>query len=263
MTPVQLEPLDLLLAAVLVVAAGGVSLGLQLGLGKRLAWAAARMVVQLLAVGLVLEWVFRRAAGGWVLLLLLSMLVNAAGAAVQRSEQRFPGVWSTALIAVSVSAVVATFPVTTLVLNVEPWYAPRYVIPLLGMVLGNTLTGIALVLDRTSADLRDRRAEVEARLSLGASAWEATRPILTGAIRSGMVPILNSMSVAGIVSLPGMMTGQILAGVRPVDAVQYQIMIMFMIAGGTSIGALLAGLLAFRKLTTRDHQLTPVVFPEH
>jgi len=254
-TAITLSLWDLATAATLLVVVGLLSLALQLGLGRRLLVASVRTVTQLLLVGLVLDWVFSRERWWLVTALLASMVLNAGFSAVQRTEHRFRGIWLTAVLAVTVSGIVATFVVTEVVIGVDPWYAPRYTIPLLGMVLGNTLTGISLCLDRAMGDLKNRRDEVEGMLALGATIWEATRPVIAGAVKAGMIPILNSMSVVGIVSLPGMMTGQILAGARPIDAVKYQIVVMFMIAGATAIGTVLSGLLTFRFLTTTHHQL--------
>jgi putative ABC transport system permease protein len=252
---VALSVFDVALAASLVLVAALVSLVLRLGLTSKIAVAALRTTVQLTLVGLVLQWVF--ALDRWYLVaaLLASMVINAGIAAVRRSERRYPGIWRHGLFAVTVSAVVTTFTVTELVVGVTPWYEPRYVIPLMGMVLGNTLTGLSLSLDRITADLEGRRAEIEGWLALGATAWEAARPIVADGVRTGMIPILNAMTVAGIVSLPGMMTGQILAGAPPIEAVKYQIVVMFMIAGASGMGALLSTLLAFRRLTTARHQI--------
>jgi len=252
---IPLSPWDLTVAAGLLLTSAAISVALQLGIGKRLVIAGVRTVVQLLLIGLVLQFVFALERWWIVVAVFLSMVINAGIAAVQRLDVRYPGIWSTGLTAVSISAVLTTFAVTEAVIGVEPWYAPRYLIPLLGMVLGNSLTGISLALDRMIGDLRTRRQEIEAWLTVGATSWEAVRPIVADAVRTGIIPILNSMSVAGIVALPGMMTGQILAGAAPVDAVKYQIVVMFMIAGASSLGAVLAAMLSFRRLVTRRHQL--------
>jgi len=116
------------------------------------------------------------------------------------------------------------------------------------MVLGGSLTSVSLALDRFTSDLVTKRAEVEALLSMGASRWEAAHGILTDAVQTGMIPTLNSMAVMGIVSLPGMMTGQILAGVSPNTAVRYQIVIMFVLSASSALGSLTVTLLAFRAL---------------
>ena len=252
---IQLSNLDLAAAAGLVLLAGLISLGLRLGVTSRLLVASGRTVVQLGLLGLVLEWVFALDQWWIVLALLSSMVINAGFAAVRRTGWRFRGIWQTGLVAVTVSSVLVTAVVTEVVVGVEPWYRPQYVIPLMGMVLGNSLTGISLSLDRVMSELHTRRAEVEGALALGATAWEATRPILSEAVKTGLVPILNAMTVAGIVSLPGMMTGQILAGSPPMEAVRYQIVVMFMIAGAAALGSLLASLLAWRRLRTVDHQI--------
>ena len=173
----DLSPWDLAVASLLLLLVGAASVALQLGLGARLLLAAVRTVAQLSLIGFVLDWVFGSPHWWWVLALFASMTVNAGVAAVQRSEQQFADVWSTTMIAVSISATLTTLVVTEAVIGVDPWYAPRYLIPLLDMVLGNTLTGISLCLERTVSDLRQRKSEVEGLLALGATMWEASRPI--------------------------------------------------------------------------------------
>ena len=123
------------------------------------------------------------------------------------------------------------------------------------MVLGNTLNGISLALDRFLDDLQKQRDLVETRLCLGASAWEASHDLLRSALRTGLIPSINSMAVMGVVSLPGMMTGQILAGVSPGEAVRYQMVIVFMITAAATLGTVIVLLLAFRMLFSSRHQL--------
>jgi putative ABC transport system permease protein len=137
----------------------------------------------------------------------------------------------------------------------QPWYNPQYLIPLLGMVLGNTLNGISLGLDRFMEGLRNGRDRVETDLALGATRWEACQEVVRDAIRVAMIPTINSMMVMGLVSLPGMMTGQILQGAAPEAAVRYQIVILFMIASATALGVFGVVGLAYRRLTSADHQL--------
>lgn len=252
---IVLSAADLALASLLVVVAGIISVVLQLGLAGRLAVAAVRTVVQLFLVGLVLEWVFALEQWPLVLAVAVSMIGNAAVAAVRRTTRRAPGLWQTGVVAVTLSSALTTFVVVAVVIKADPWWSPQYLLPLLGMVLGNTLTGLSLALDRLMRDLDERRAEVEAELAVGATIGEATRPFVQEALRTGMVPILNAMSVAGLVSLPGMMTGQILAGAPPLHAVAYQVVVMFMLAGATSLGSLAGIGLLWRTLTTSRHQL--------
>ncbi len=124
------------------------------------------------------------------------------------------------------------------------------------MILGNTLTGVSLGLDRLGSELigSGKREQVEALLALGATRWEAARRPIQQAVKTGLIPTINAMMVVGIVSLPGMMTGQLLAGTPPVEAVKYQIVIMFLIASGTALGTVLSVLLSFRRLFNDDHQ---------
>jgi putative ABC transport system permease protein len=241
-------------AALLILINGAVSALLGLGLGRRLLLAAACTVVQLLLVGLVLEWVFH--AGRWyvVLGLMLAMTAVAGGAAIRRVGFRYPGILLNSIVSVWASSWFVTSLALFVIVPVRPWYTPQYAIPLLGMILGNTLNGISLGLDRLGGELFAKRAQVEAVLALGGTRWEAAREPVRQAVRTAMIPLINSMTVVGIVSLPGMMTGQILAGASPLEAVKYQIVIMFLIASGTALGAVGVVLLGYRRLFNARHQ---------
>jgi putative ABC transport system permease protein len=137
----------------------------------------------------------------------------------------------------------------------SPWYTPQYAIPLLGMLLGNTMSGISIALDRLTQSAWQQRGVIEARLILGARSSEAIGELRRQAIRSGLIPIINAMAAAGVVSLPGMMTGQILAGTPPVEAVKYQILIMFLIAVGTGLGTMAAVMIGSRRLFDERQRL--------
>jgi putative ABC transport system permease protein len=141
------------------------------------------------------------------------------------------------------------------IIQVDPWYDPQYLIPLLGMILGNALNGVSLGLEQFMESLVTNQGKIETLLSLGATRWEATHAEVQQAVRRGMIPMINSMMVMGLVSLPGMMTGQILAGANPLDAVRYQIIIVFAIASGTALGTLGVVLLAWQALLSPSHQL--------
>ena len=251
--PIQLTYLDVLLATFLVLVAGGVSLGLRLGLEKRLMLASFRTLVQLLLIGYVLRWVF---AHPLILpVVLLIMIGAAAQAAVGRSSRRYPGDLPRAFVTLLLCGLTTVLVATQVIIGVQPWYEPQYIIPLLGMVLGNGLNGISLCLDTLLEDLAERRHLVEMELAHGATRWEAARDVLRHSVRRGMIPIINSMMVVGIVSLPGMMTGQILSGTDPLQAVKYQVMIMFMIAASTALGCMGTALLVFQRLFNQKHQL--------
>lgn len=257
MSFVELTPLDLALAALLVLALAGLSLWMRLGLTGQILTAGARTTVQLLLIGLVLKAVFSHARLGWVSLIAIVMLLLAGREVMARQTRPLRGWWG---FGVGASAMfVSSFSVTVLALTViiggTPWYAPQYSIPLLGMLLGNTMNGIALGVSRLTETAWRERAILEQRLMLGQSRGEAILDIRRESMRNGMIPILNSMAAAGIVSLPGMMTGQILAGSPPVEAVKYQILIMFLIAGGTGFGVLVALWVTAHRLFDERHRL--------
>jgi putative ABC transport system permease protein len=257
MTTVSLSLVDLALAAALLLINGGLSVWFRLGLEQRLGVAALRMVVQLGAVGFILKFVFEQAHPALTLLIAVVMVAVAGLELIGRRTSGATrlatfGIGTTTLLC---AGVVGTVYALALVVQPTPWYDARYVLPVLGMVLGNALTGVSLVLDTMTAMARREGRAIEARLALGATRFEALSLVRTQALTSGMIPILNAMSVAGVVSLPGMMTGQILAGADPVEAAKYQIMIMFIIAGSTGLAVLAAAFGATYLLTDARHRL--------
>jgi len=245
--PVDIGPLHLALAVVLVAIPGALSLAFGLGLLRSLSVGTVRTFVQLLAVGYLLRYVFGLDAAWAVIGMLLLMTAAAARAALARQSRRPRRFAAITFGAMVVSGGLVTAIVTQLILEVEPWYAPRYLVPITGMILGNCLNGISLGLERLLSDMSANRARIEALQCLGATAWEASRDLLRDALRAAMIPTVNALMVVGIVSLPGMMTGQILAGVDPLLAVKYQIVVMLMLAAGTAIGSLFLLMLARRR----------------
>ena len=239
---ISLSSIDLFLAALLVVALSGLSVRLKLGVGLQLIVAALRTTGQLLIVGLILTSVFSEARLSWVVLITLVMLGVASWEILARQKRKLRGWLGFGVSALSlfVSSFLITIVALVFIVKVDPWYTPQYAIPLLGMLLGNTMNGIALGMDRLVQTAWQQRFIIEQRLMLGESDVDAIRDIRHDSMRAGMIPIINAMAAAGIVSLPGMMTGQILAGSEPVEAVKYQILIMFLITAGTGFGVILA-----------------------
>lgn len=254
---IALTPLDLGTTAILVLLLAAMSMILRLGVEWQLIIAALRTTIQLLLIGMVLKTVFGYAELHWIGLITLVMLLIAGREVMVRQQHRLAGWWGFGVG--TLSMFVSTFAITVLalllVIGTEPWYQPQYAIPLLGMMLGNTMNGIALGLDRLTHSARERRATIEARLTLGQTWRQAITDIRRNSMRTGMIPIINAMAAAGLVSLPGMMTGQILAGAPPVEAVKYQILIMFMITAGTGFGTMAAVWLASRRLFDERHRL--------
>lgn len=257
MSYVALDTWDLVLAAALILLNAALSLGLRLGLGRTLALNAVRMVVQLALIGYVLGWIFAQTSPLWTLAAAAVMIAVAGYEIRARQSRRFTGPWSYLLGSGTLLFVgtLSTIYAVAAIIGPEPWYHPRYVLPILGMILGNTMTGIALTVNTLTESATRDRAAIEARLALGHDRFTAMSDTLRQALRTGMMPILNAMAASGIVSLPGMMTGQILAGLDPVEAAKYQIMIMFTIAGATSLGIVIAGYAAVLLLTDDRHRL--------
>jgi putative ABC transport system permease protein len=260
---VELSYLQVGLAALLILINGAVSVLLKLELERRLLLAAVCTAIQLFLVGLILEWVFRVDRWYIVLALMFIMTIVAGVAATQRTVVRYPGIWARSITSVWASSWLVAALALTVIVQVKPWYTPQYAIPLLGMILGNTLNGVSLGLDRLGGELTARRQQVEALLALGATRWEAARPLVQQAVRNGLIPTINAMMVVGVVSLPGMMTGQILAGASPVEAVKYQIVIMFLIASATALGTVIVVLLSYRRLFNEHHQFLDGLISEH
>ena len=246
-----------MLAAIFLVLNAGLSLALQLGFVRSLVIAAIRMTVQLALVGLVLEVVLT-SASAWLTFGVMGFMAAVAGYEIMaRQERRFAGPWGYGLGATTMllgSAIVTVFALTVQI-GPDPWYSPRYAIPLFGMMLGNAMTGIALGLNALTGEVTARRRGIEAHLLTGATRWQALTPAMRRAAAAGMVPIINAMTATGIVALPGMMTGQILAGADPGQAVRYQLMVMFLIAGATGLGLIVAVIGGVIRLTDSRHRI--------
>lgn len=251
MTPISLTPWDIAASAVLVVLDALLSLALGLRLHRQLGIASARMVVQLLLVGLVLRWVFARADPAVTLAVIAVMVAVAAREVASRPEARLARGGNLVIGGLAVGAATALTAVLALstAIRPQPWYDPRYAVPLAGIILGNVLNTASLTLDAMLGGVGRERAAIEARLCLGEGFAAAMAPLVRSAIRRGLLPMVNQMSAAGIVTLPGIMTGQILAGMDPVEAVKYQILLMFLLAGGSGIAAVAVALLVRGRLT--------------
>lgn len=247
---ITLSSFDLILAAILVLLLAAISWQQKLGLARQLIIAAARTTIQLLLLGLVLKILFEQ-TNFWLLTLISIVMLLAATREIQ-ARQKYPferrWAWSFSGGSLFLSSFSVTLLALLVIIENHPWYDPQYAIPLLGMLLGNTMNGIALSLDRLTSDTWRQKNIIQQRLMLGHRAAQAIHTIKLDSLRAGLTPIINAMATAGLVSLPGMMTGQILAGTAPVEAVKYQILILFLICAGTGFGTLLAVHLGCRYL---------------
>ena len=224
---------------------------------RALVISVARMVVQLVLVGYVLRLVFALSSPALTLAVIVLMALVAAREVAARPEVRFRG---QATVLISVATVAATTALALLLvlataIRPSPWWSPQYMIPLAGIILGSVLNSASLGLDHVLGTVARDRGAIEARLALGATFPEATHALLSQAVRRGVLPIINQMTAAGIVTLPGIMTGQILAGMDPLSAVKYQILLMLLLAGSSALAALLVASLALHRLRDERHRL--------
>ena len=199
---IHLTAPDLMLAALLILALLGLTARMQLGISKQLAIAAVRTTVQLLLIGLVLKSIFNNVELHWVILMSMVMLTVAAWEILSRQKRKLRASWGFGIRAYSmfISSFLITIIALVIIVRPDPWYTPQYTIPLLGMLLGNTMNGISLGMDRLVQTAWQQRSVIEQRLMLGQTAIEAIRDIRTDSMRAGMSPIINSMATAGIVS---------------------------------------------------------------
>lgn len=257
---IVLDHWDLILSVPLVLIAMALSWWQGLGLGRSLLVGAIRATVQLLLIGQVLVWLF--GAQQWylvlaVLLLMVATATQSATGRVKTKGSRWPLRWLCGAAILLGSGLTMVY-VNLLVVHFDPWYDPRYMIPIFGMIVGNAMNGAALAADRIRSEFAVRRDEIETCLALGGSPAAASAAVVRQAITAAMIPTVNALAVVGIVSLPGMMTGQILAGADPTQAVNYQLMVSFMLASATAITAVCVTLWYRNRFFTRAEQLVDI-----
>lgn len=252
---IDLSYLDLAISLGLILIVVGLSRWQQLKLEGDLVVATIRTFLQLLAVGYILKYIFALNEWYLVMLTLLVMIIVAARTVIGRQKKQTKELPYLVGFAITVGSGISVFVATQILIQIEPWYEPHYLIPLAGMVIGNSMNGATLAVERVDSEIEARKMEIEAYLALGATAKQAGEKSIRAAMKAAMIPTINSMMVVGIVSLPGMMTGQILSGTSPLIAVKYQIIIMYMIAFSVAASSFILANLRFRKYFTTDHQL--------
>ncbi|MDY6937144.1 MAG: iron export ABC transporter permease subunit FetB [Cyanobacteriota bacterium] len=240
-TLIQLDFLDLGIALGMMAIAIGISAWQQLGLEGNLALATARTVVQLVVVGmLVLEVIFTwenpLALAGLLAIMLSIAAIVARNRISTKIPKLLPLVWFSILVSSGLTLLYTNFLVLR---QPDIWGNPQYLIPLAGIVMGNAMNGAALAGERFVSSIQASPLEIETHLCLGATPKQAISQYRKDAVRSGLIPTINSMMVVGLVTLPGIMTGQMLSGINPIYAAAYQILIMFMLAFANLIATLL------------------------
>ncbi len=249
------SPLQLVWALGLMAIAIALSAWQRLGLTWTLTVATGRTISQLLVVGYILAAVFALRQPWLVLGVVAVMLVIATIVARNRISQKIPHMLPLVGGSILISTMLTLVYTNLLIIRPAVWYEPQYLIPLAGIVLGNAMNGAALAGERLVSTLNSSRLEIETQLSLGATPQQAIATYRQDAIRAGLIPTINTMMVVGVVTLPGIMTGQMLSGVNPLDAAAYQMLIMFMLAFATLLTTLLVTTGISRQFFTRAAQL--------
>lgn len=242
---------DVAAALVLVGVAVGISVWQHLAVEVDMGMAAARSFVQLTAVGYVIKLLFDADNLGFTFLLIGVMALVGALTA-RRRARKVPGAFVPLLIALVLAG--ATTLALVVVLGVFDAKA-RFLVPVGGMVIGNAMTAAAVALNRLGDEVASSAWEIEATLSLGATAAQAMRPILRRSLRSGLIPLIDQTKTTGLVTFPGIMVGSLLAGAAPIQAVRLQLVILYILLGAVSIAALTSMTLAYRNFFTDSHQL--------
>jgi putative ABC transport system permease protein len=252
---IEVSWFDLAWAGGLMLIAVGISHWQKLGLAQRLVIGAIRTVVQLMLVGYALVYIF--ALDRWYLVgvALLCMLLVATRAAVNRQFRASRTLLMITGVAMLLASGLTLLYISTLVVRVTPWYNPQYLIPLFGMIIGSAMNAAAIAAERLASEMAARTAEIEASLALGATAQQASQQPVRQALRAALMPTVNGLMVVGIVTLPGMMTGQILAGASPLIAIRYQIVVAFMQAAAVAITTAIVTLWYRRTFFTAALQL--------
>jgi putative ABC transport system permease protein len=236
----------------LVAVAVGISAWRRLGLARSMLWAAARALVQLLAIGVALDLVVSPGRPLWLSWCWVGVMVVFAAWTVRRRAPEVPGSFGLAVVAYGL-AVGVTLGV---LFGFGVFEATgRTLVPLAGMVVGNSLGATVLVGRRIIEDLAARRDEVEARLALGRPAVQAGRPVLRDAVRTALVPQVETTKAVGIVVLPGAMVGLILAGVDPMAAVKVQVAVMYLVLGSVAVTTTVVAIGLQHRCFTPDHRL--------
>lgn len=257
MTAITLSAADLLLASLSLVIASGLSIRLSLGVHRATALAALRMVAQLILVGLTLRYIFALSSPLVTLVFAAIMILAATWEVQSRQKMRFRGWRRFGLggLPVAIATVFVTALALSTALREAAWLDARHTIPLVGIILGTVINSTSLALNAMLTGVQREKRAIEARLALGADSSLALRELRRSAAHNGLIPVINQMAGAGIITLPGIMTGQILAGMDPLDAAEYQILLMLLLAGAGAIGVILATRLCIAAVTDKRHRL--------
>ncbi len=228
----------------------------KIGITKSLIWGTVRSFVQLTIMGYVLTFFFRQHHWTFMVGLLILMSLIASYEGYRRLKDRpIPFYFLILFGSLLITLIIVLGTILQFILDVKPWYYPYAMIPIAGMIIGNALNSTTLTINRFTAELEHREGEMEMMLSLGAPVRFVVEGSIRAAIRAALLPVLNSMMMVGLVQIPGVMTGQILAGIDPIIAVRYQIMIMYMWVTSAALTDILVLAFVYRAFFTSNDQI--------
>lgn len=242
---------SLAFSMVLVLMAMVVSYREKLGLEKEIIWSICRAVLQLIAVGYVLKYIFNVDHAVLTLLMVMFICFNAAWNAQKRSKN-IDKAFVSSFIAITTGTAIT---LTVLVFSGSIEFVPMQVIPIAGMIAGNAMVAVGLCYNNLGQRFRSEQQQIQEKLSLGATPKIASVRLIRESIRASLIPTVDSAKTVGLVSLPGMMSGLIFAGIDPVKAIKYQIMVTFMLLSTASLSTIIACYLTYRKFYNSRHQL--------
>ena len=245
------SPITLLLALILVLIALAINLKEDLGMTKDLIIGVVRAVIQLTVVGFVLTYIIK-ADTVWLTLAMIAVIIFNAAWNAKKSAGTIPNALVTSLLAITTAT---GLTLVMLVAVKAILFVPSQIVPICGMIASNVMVAIGLAYRSLNTEFNDLRQQVLERLALGADLKQASQSLIVNAIKTGMAPTIDSAKTVGLVSLPGMMSGLIFAGIDPTKAIMYQIMVTFMLLGATSIGSFIAVYRSYPRFYNARKQL--------
>jgi len=254
-----LQPWRLGLALLAALSSVALSYHFQLKIERQVLIALGRAILQLLLLGYVLlNFIFSMNSATLVFIYISIMLLIAAVEVTNRQTRSYVGHYIDSVLACTIGGAMIGVYGTFVVFSPTPWWNPRVFIPTSGMIIGSSVSGPAVAVDRLLADVSDKKHETEVRLSFGATGFEALLPPVRAAVMAAMMPQLNVLSIIGIVAIPGMMTGQLIGGAAPLTAAEYQMGIIFLILASTCLSTYIAIMLTVKHAVMSPyHRLTP------
>jgi len=252
---IELSYVDILISTSLILLTISISYWQKLDLEKTLFIGMLRAFVQLTLIGYVLQEVFKTNLWVLVISILLLMILIATRESLRRQKKKTKEMSMNVFIALSVTSTFMLFALTEVIIRIEPWYNPHYLIPLGGMILGNAMNIASLAVDRLYTEIKANKDAIETALSLGATPKQAIEKYMQNSVKASIIPATNSLMTVGLVQLPGMMTGQILSGISPAVAVNYQIVIMYVWVSAATMAGVIVTLLESKKYFNSNQQL--------